>query len=310
MLVSDLEFSISRMIKMKILIVGLVKNEHLLRLREEGEKRGHTIDGCYATELAIETSIDGFKPSLRGKSLEKYDLIAIWTVGKRRWEWYVACYYLAHEKGVKIVNYKVVDPDYKLYLSPSMNYYKQSKEKLPFPKTSVIFYTASIDTVIGGFDFPVIVKASGGRQGRGIYKVENREDLDKLVAELQEEKLPIFIREFIPNDGDIRVFTVGYKVIGAMKRTPTAEGEFRSNISQGGEGSEFPIDEYPEVRKIAERMSELTKTEVAGVDIMLDMDTGKPYILEINPAPQFMGLEKYTSTNAAEEIIVYFETLR
>ncbi|BCX15037.1 MAG: hypothetical protein KatS3mg088_720 [Patescibacteria group bacterium] len=35
---------------MKILIAGLVENIQVVRLREEGEKRGHVVDGCYATD--------------------------------------------------------------------------------------------------------------------------------------------------------------------------------------------------------------------------------------------------------------------
>lgn len=291
--------------KMKILIVGLVKNIQFKRLQDEGRKRGHSVEGCFVSELIIYCSNEEFSLSLRGRPLD-YDLIALWSLGQRRWEWYVAASYLFETKNTIIVNSKVIDPAYKLYLSPAMNYYKQFREGISFPKSAVIFSKKSIQRAIDKFDFPLIVKLSQGRQGRGVYMAENVEDLKKIAKDLEEKKEAFIIREFIPNDGDIRVFTVGYHAIGAMRRIP-AKGEFRSNISLGGRGEKFDLGKYPEIKKIAERASKITGTEIAGVDIMINKETGKPYILEVNPGPQFMGLEKYTGVNAALEIVKYFE---
>ena len=155
----------------------------------------------------------------------------------------------------------------------------------------------------------MIIKTAEGRQGKGVFKVDSKVELEKAVEELPQESPAFVVREFIPNDGDIRIFTIGYKAIGAMKRTPR-EGDFRSNISQGGSGEPYELDKYPEIKELAEKVSKITKTEIAGVDIIIHKETGKPYILEVNPGPQFTGLEKYTGVNAAGEIIKYFEKLR
>ena len=45
---------------MRILIVGLVKNPQFLRVKEEGEARGHSVIGCYASDLIIEVSEGDF----------------------------------------------------------------------------------------------------------------------------------------------------------------------------------------------------------------------------------------------------------
>ena len=147
---------------------------------------------------------------------------------------------------------------------------------------------------------------SAARQGKGVFKIDSPQALVSFWKKFKGEKEALLVREYIPNDGDIRVFTVGYQAIGAMKRVPK-KGDFRSNISQGGQGSPFNLKKNPEVKKIAEQLSRLTRTEIAGVDIMIHQKTGKPYVLEINPGPQFTGLEKYTQTNAAFKIIEYFE---
>jgi len=292
---------------MKILIVGLVKNNQLKRVKEEGEKRGHIVEGCYARDLSILCNESEFKPILRGKEINEYDLIYLWAVGKTRWEWYSTVRYLNEKYGTKIVNGKIIDPSYLYYLTSAVDYLKQIEEDIRFPKSAILFSSKRIDDVINNFDFPLILKMSGGRQGKNVFLLNSQEELVKKIQDLKEEKNAFVIREFIPNDGDIRIFTVGYKAIGAMKRIPTKKGEFRSNISQGGRGERFDLKKYPEIKEIAEKMSKITRTEIAGVDIMIHKKTGEPYVLEINPGSQFTGLERYTGVNAALEIIKYFE---
>jgi len=293
---------------MKILIVGLVKNQQLQRLQEEGKKRGHQIDGCYTSDLIINASPQKFEVILKNKDITQYQVIYLWAIGKRRWEWYVAAQYLNQHHQTKIVNQKILNPNYLYYLSPASEYLKQFENQLLFPKSSLIFKSNAVNQIINQYSFPVIVKTSSGRQGKGVFKVNTPEELKKVIKNNQNSSPSFIVRELIPNNGDIRIFTVGYKAIGAMKRTPK-QGDFRSNISQGGSGSNFDLSKNPQIKDIAEKLSQLTKTEIAGVDIMIHQDTQKPYILEINPGPQFLGLEKYTQTNAAKEIITYFESL-
>lgn len=293
---------------MKILIVGLVKNKQLKRLKEEAEKLGHQLDGCYTSDLVINASLKKFEVVLTGKDITTYQVIYLWAIGKRRWEWYVASQYLNEHHQTKIVNQKIIDPNYLYYLSPASEYLKQHKHKLLFPKSSIVFNPKTAGQAADQHTFPLIIKASSGRQGKGVFKVSNKEELKQTIKEKQDTSPSFIIRELIPNDGDIRIFTVGYKAIGAMKRTPKP-GDFRSNISQGGSGESFDLQKNPKIKEIAETLSQLTKTEIAGVDIMIHKETGDPYILEINPGPQFLGLEKYTKTNAAKEIITYLTTL-
>ncbi len=290
---------------MKILVAGLVKNIQLQRLQEEGKKLGIDVDGCYASDLIIHTTQTEITAQLKdGRLLTDYDLIYL-VVGKRRWEWYVGCLWANKTKGTKIVNDKVIDPTYYYFTTPASAYYLQIQNNLPFPTSTIGFKADTIEGILKNYTYPVIIKPTNGRQGRGVYKPNNLDEAKKAVAEILEKSVAFVVREFIPNDGDVRVFTVGYKAIGAMKRTPK-DGEFRSNISVGATGDIFDLDKYPEVKEIAEKASEAIRTEVAGVDIMMNRETGKPYILEVNPAPQFKGFEEFTGTNAAEAIIKYF----
>jgi len=292
---------------MKILIAGLIKSGQVDRLREEAEKRGHTLEGIYSSDLVIYSSPDKFEPTLKGVPFD-HDLIYLWVISKRRWEWIAASYFLNKTKGIKIVNQKMVDPSYVYIHSAAADYLKQTENNLPFPKSAVVCKPQVVDEVMKDFQYPVIIKKSIGRKGKGVFKVNSAEEIKKIIRDHKEETPAFVIREFIPNDGDIRVFTVGYRAIGAMKRTP-AKGNFRSNLYQGGKGSAYDLSHNPRIKEIAEKISELTRTEIAGVDIVLHAETGEPYILEVNAGPQFKGLEKYTKINAALEIIKYFESL-
>lgn len=295
---------------MKILLPGIVKAYQAERLRVEGEKRGHTVEGCYAQELVLRVDNAAFVPEVFGKKLSEYDLMCLY-VGKRRWEWYLAAYYLSKIYGTVVVNNCVVSPTPYSYLSPAASYLKQTETGLPFPKSAVLYSVGAFDFVSADFSYPFVVKPAWARKGKGVELVRNRKEFEAAAraAMIANPASPAYVvREYIPNDGDLRIFTVGYKAIAAMRRIPHP-GDFRSNISQGGRGELFDLSLNPEIVGVAERLSSEMKIEIAGVDIIIHRETGKPYILEINPSPQFEGLEKYTGVNAAGAIIKYFESL-
>lgn len=293
---------------MKVLVVGLKKNPQLKRLIEEGEKLGVEVKGCLASELVITASGSNFSYKVGNLEINDFDLIYL-MVSKSRWDWYLLVKHLVSKnKKLKIINQKVIDPSYNLFLTPFSDYLAQFENKLPFPKSKLILSRKELIDIEKDFKFPLIVKKPAGRQGKGVCLVRCPNDLTKTVISLLKETNSLVIREYIPNKGDIRVFTVGYRAISAMKRIPP-EGEFRSNISIGGKGESFDLDKNNEIKDIAERVSRITRTEIAGVDIIIDKNTNKSYILEVNPSPQFLGIEKYAKDNIAAEIIKYFITV-
>lgn len=290
-----------------LLIIGKDISGQTNRLKEEGRKRGHEVDNCSRHDLVIKAEVDKFEPLVVGKYISDYDLIYLLKIGQRKWEWFVACQFLKEKHGITIVEQKHVDPNYKAIFSPTVELLRQVNNDINLPKTTVVMSRKHVDKALEDFRFPVIVKNSYGHRGLGVHKAESREDVLRIISE-DKESDSFRIKEFIPNDGDVRVFTVGYKAIGAMRRIP-AKGEFRSNISYGGRGEKFDLEEHEEVKGLAEKMSEIMRSEIAGVDIIIHKNTGKPYVIEVNRGPQFRGLEKYAGVNAAEEIIKYFETL-
>lgn len=185
-----------------------------------------------------------------------------------------------------------------------------------YPKSAYVESLADLKKELEKWEFPAIVKLSqGGRHGMGTFWIRETEDIEKLVhvLELRREKakekgekmVPLrgfLIQEYIRNDGDYRVMTVGYKCIGGFKRQ-VKEEKLILNKSQG---NSIAVKELPsDVVEIAEKAARVLEVEVAGTDIIRDSKTGQLYIVEVNEAPQFKVFEKRTKVNAARIILEY-----
>src|SRR3989344_3924594 len=185
-----------------------------------------------------------------------------------------------------------------------------------YPKSAYVESVSDLKKELNNWKFPAIVKLSqGGRHGMGTFWIREIEDVEKLehVLESRKEKaketgkkVPIFrgflIQEYIKNDGDYRVMTVGYKCIGGFKRQ-VKEEKLILNKSQGN--SVAVADLPAEVIEIAEKAARCLGVEVAGTDIIRDLATGELYIVEVNEAPQFKVFEKRTGINAAGAILEF-----
>jgi len=164
------------------------------------------------------------------------------------------------------------------------------------------------------FDFPIIIKGSGGDRGTRVYKADDLEQLEKLVRDLRKSEVEdgrrYMLQEFIPNDGDYRVLVLGEKVLGVMKRSAEQNsGEFRNNYSAGGlvEVAELP----EEITQLAIKAARVCGLAVAGVDVAFrDNDLKKPVIWEVNKGPQFKGFVQATGIDVPAEIVKFLVSLK
>ena len=171
-------------------------------------------------------------------------------------------------------------------------------EGLPVPKYSLVNGEESLDRAleeIGG-KFPVVMKLLSGTQGIGVSIVDSYASLKSVyqtIAKLNPDS-EILIQEKIDSDFDIRIQVIVKKfdplnqdgsnciILGSMKRQ-AVEKDFRTNYSLGGEVSSYDIDEN--LAKIACDAANTVGCHWCGVDIMIDSETGNPYILEVNSSP-------------------------
>ena len=185
-----------------------------------------------------------------------------------------------------------------------------------YPKTVLVEKLADLVSELDNWELPVVVKLSkGGRHGMGTFWIRRREDLDELAEKLEERKrmaiekgreAPVFrgflIQPYIPNDGDYRVFVVGYKVVAGFKRQAKEEKLVMNKSVGRSEG----LKEVPsEVVEVAEAAARAVEVEVAGIDLVKDSRDGKVYVVEVNEAPEFRVMEKRTGKNIVKMIVEY-----
>ncbi len=181
-----------------------------------------------------------------------------------------------------------------------------SKHKLGIPKTIFARHPKETDTLIkevGGA--PVVIKLLEGTQGMGVVLAETAKAAKSVIQAFHGLNANILVQEFIKEAkaADIRAFVIGGKVVGSMMRQGM-EGEFRSNLHQGGTAKKVTLTK--EERRTAIAAAKAMGLNVAGVD-MLRSDRG-PLIMEVNSSPGLEGIERYTGKDIAGKIIEFIET--
>ena len=178
------------------------------------------------------------------------------------------------------------------------------ESNLPVPKTLLVKHPIDVNLVETNIQYPMIIKTLSGSYGAGVFLVENRKQLKQLLkmAEITKPSYNIIIQEFIEDSygKDLRVLVVNNKVVGCMMRQST-DDDFRANITRGGEGIPYQIDE--QIEWLGGECSRLLNLDIAGVDLLFNKDGYS--ICEVNSSPGFEGMDKYCKTNIAEEIVNY-----
>lgn len=180
-------------------------------------------------------------------------------------------------------------------------------EGVGMPKTYFTHYFYNIDeiiTAVGGF--PFVMKQLEGTQGYGVFLIKNRKQAGEIINAHQSANKRFIIQEFIAESksADIRAIVVGGKVVAAMKRQGK-DGDFRSNLHQGGKGINIELSD--DEKETAIKSAEVMGLEVAGVD-MLQSKRG-PLIIEVNASPGLEGIEKTTKINVAKQIIQHIQKI-
>ena len=183
-------------------------------------------------------------------------------------------------------------------------YTELARRGIPVPRTvpAPLCYTPGsvpsadmLDKAERLFGYPMVVKTSCGSGGKGVYKADCRAELEDIERRLLFS--PHMFQEYIrPSEGrDVRVITIGGKVLGAMlRRAP--EGEFRSNIAAGGSGTPFELDDAG--RELCERVSSVVGADYAGIDLLFGEDG---YVVcEVNSNAFFGGFERACGVNVAK----------
>jgi RimK family alpha-L-glutamate ligase len=146
----------------------------------------------------------------------------------------------------------------------------------------------------------VIIKPLFGSLGHGMVRVSDPEVALRVVRTLEQMRAVFYLQRAVDHGGrDIRVFTVGGRVLGAIERL-AAEGEWRSNIARGGSVRPFALPAAWE--QLAVRAAAAVGADYAGVDLLPSLD-GELFVGEVNGVPGWRGLQRATGVDVAGAIV-------
>jgi RimK family alpha-L-glutamate ligase len=148
---------------------------------------------------------------------------------------------------------------------------------------------------------PAVVKQRRSRMGVGVIRCETRDHLEAVLDSLWRVGDEVVVQQWQPGGAhSLRLLVVGGAVVAAA-RFSAAEGEWRSNAARGGAAE--PHDPSTEEQALAVAAAKALGLGHCGVDLIECDD--RPVILEVNPTPGFLRLEKATGMDVARALIVH-----
>ena len=151
---------------------------------------------------------------------------------------------------------------------------------------------------------PAIIKLLEGTQGKGVVLGETPKAAESIIQAFSALNAQFIVQSFVKeaNGEDIRCLVIGERVVAAMRRKG-AEGDFRSNLHQGGAASTVRIS--PKERATAVAAARAMGLNVCGVDMLRAADG--PAVMEVNSSPGIEGLETATGIDVASRIVQHLE---
>ena len=288
---------------MRIIILSV--SEHIYstnRLVEEAESRGHLVRVVNHTKCSVLISNGKRQIIFEGKNIINDADVIIPRIG-----------FSVFNHGVVIVKefemHGIYSTATALGISRAQNKMHtlqlMNKENIPIPKT---IFSINPDNVSEQIDLlggaPVVIKLQEGTQGLGVVLAETKKSAISILDAFYAMNTSVLIQEFIQesNEEDIRIIVSGGKIIVAMKRKG-AKGDFRSNLHRGGTAK--PIILTKKETKIAIKIAKHLGLPICGVDLIRSKKGA--LLMEVNSSPGLQGIENYTNTNVALEIIKHLE---
>ena len=121
-----------------------------------------------------------------------------------------------------------------------------------------------LDTIVEELGLPLVVKKAFGSLGKGVYKVDSKEELRKVYSEIY--RFPLLFQQYMKNSfgKSVRVLIIDHKVVGGFERYNTSD--FRSNF--GDTATSKQLENNSKFFEIAEKISQKLNILYAGIDFL------------------------------------------
>jgi glutathione synthase/RimK-type ligase-like ATP-grasp enzyme len=153
---------------------------------------------------------------------------------------------------------------------------------------SVVASTKHVSDVAksGLITYPAVMKSIIGEKGRDNHLVKTPTAVARLAK--QYPQIEWILQDFVPNDGDWRVQVYGGETGMVILRKGSGKSHL-NNTSAGGQAELIEKKQAPEkILELAVRAAKAMELSVSGVDIIIDKNTGRKAILEVNQGSQIV----------------------
>lgn len=300
-----------------VLVITGGGKEHLRPFLEVGQKFGVNVYIASFSDLSyfISGRAGKFVLSCLGKDVSWFDVVYIRLVGRRHEDVALLVRY-AKQRGVRLVDGVYQKSRFSFFPLPkSLEMKELGDAGIPVPPT--LFGSLDLISKLAPkkFGFPFVIKGTRGKQGHDVWSPRNGEELVDLLPRLRkrgkEKNERFFAQPFIRASRRFRVLVIGGRAVAGLVR-PTrwrrrfvkkVDGEYPVGVSAGVLPVPF------EQARLAIRAARVVGAEIAGVDIVYDDKSKRPYVLEVNLAPRWVAVKRDTGVNVEEEIVKYLVSL-
>ena len=206
--------------------------------------------------------------------------------------------HLLQRSGVPLLNTpRAVEISVDKYLSLAL----MDRVGLPVPPTTIC---ETVDEALKAFDLlggDVIVKPLFGSEGRGLVRVSEREQARRVFQAIVAIGSVVYVQKTIRHPGyDYRAFVLGDNVVGSIRRFAPAN-DWRTNVAVGGRPEACLLTNDLEALALA--AAKAVGAEMAGVDLLTDLERNTTVVLEVNAVPGWKALSKSTGIDVARAIL-------
>lgn len=244
-------------------------------------------------ELYFDIKSGHVKIKVNQTDLSKFDLVFVRRAGK-----YVR-FMGAISKYLDYKKVRFVDPAFReigMSMDKASSALRMAIKRLPVPKTIFCFRESVIlykNRIIKSLGFPIIAKAILSQRNQNIYILKNENDFNLLLKKSNKE---FIFQEFIDIEREYRFLILG-------KGVRVLEQKFKRNYENlkveyqdlTGPSIFLELDCATQIEnKIALRSASILGLDIAGVDLAIEKNTNRIYIIEVNKGP---GIEPDARTS-------------
>lgn len=170
---------------------------------------------------------------------------------------------------------------------------------LAVPETVAGSDPETLAAAAAAMGLPVVVKQRRSRMGVGVIRCAERDHLEGVLDSLWRLGDEVIVQRWLPEGRrTVRALVVGGRVVAAA-RFSAAAGEWRSNTARGGSAEAYRASAEEAAAAVAAAAA--LGLGYCGVDLAAGADG--PVVLEVNPTPGFVRLERATGIDVAGAVV-------